>query len=214
MDKDRLVDLLLETATLKRTPRTGWGMRGVAHVESVADHSFGVAFVALALADALAEAGPPMLDLEKVLVMAVLHDLAEVRLTDLPSSALHLIPRAVKSQAESSAMADLLAPLPTAQRWQALWQEFEDRSSPEGRLVRDADKLEMMVQCLRYEQAGSRGLHEFWQSMDRYRWHYALAAELYDRLKAGRPAGVRADVEQREAQDRASPGGDPERGGP
>jgi putative hydrolase of HD superfamily len=185
MNQDKLVDLFLETAALKRTPRTGWAMRGVPHVESVAEHSFGVAFVALALADAL---GDETLNAEKILIMALLHDLAEVRLTDLPASALRLIPGTVKSQAEGSAMADLLAPLPSARRWQALWQEFEEHSSPEGRLVRDADKVEMMVQCLRYEQSGSRGLDEFWQAMDPRRWHYPLCAELYARLKTLRPS--------------------------
>ena len=44
--------------------------------------------------------------------------------------------------------------------------------------MRDADKLEMMVQCLRYEQAGSRGLDEFWATMDRREWHYALCARI------------------------------------
>jgi putative hydrolases of HD superfamily len=193
MDQDALIDLFIETTTLKRLPRTGWGMRGVAHVESVADHSFGVAFMALILAHALNEApaspdaGELSLDVEKVLVMALLHDLAEVRLTDLPSTAVRLIPREVKSQAEASAMADLLAPLPQIAHLRTLWHEFEDQTSPEGRLVRDADKLEMMVQCLRYEQAGSRGLEEFWQAMDHHAWHYGLSAELYARLKALRP---------------------------
>ena len=182
MDQEGLVDLLLETASLKRLPRSGWLLRGVPHVESVADHSFGVAFVALALADL--EGG---LDLAKVLAMALLHDLAEVRLTDLPLSAARLIPEPVKSQAEAAALADLLVPLPGSPRLQALWWEFEDRSSAEGRLVRDADKLEMMVQCLRYEQAGSRGLDEFWRTMDRRQWHYALSADLYARLRAMRP---------------------------
>jgi putative hydrolase of HD superfamily len=190
MANDRLVDLFLEAATLKRMPRTGWLLRGVPHVESVAEHSFGVAFVALALADTLMGTGAPeaeTLDLEKVLVMALLHDLAEVRLTDLPMSAVRLIPAEVKSQAEAGAIADLLAPLPGGGRLQALWQEFEDRDSPEGRLVRDADKLEMMVQCLRYERAGSRGLGEFWQAIDRLEWHYALSGELYAHLRAMRP---------------------------
>ena len=85
-------------------------------------------------------------------------------------------------------MGALLAPLPAADRWQALWQEFEGSTSAEGRLVRDADKLEMMVQCLRYEQAGSRGLDEFWTNTDRRQWHYALCADLYARLKTLRPA--------------------------
>ena len=185
MDPDRLIDLWLEAATLKRMPRTGWAMRGVACVESVAEHSFGTALVALALADALAAEGlAEPLDLEQVLVMALLHDLAEVRLTDLPATAVRLIPPEVKSQAEAAAMAELLAPLPGGGRLAALWQAFEDRSSPEGWLVRDADKLEMMVQCLRYEQAGSRGLDEFWQAMDGHRWHYELSARLYGRLRA------------------------------
>ena len=185
MDHDKLLDLLLQTMTLKRMPRTGWGMRGVPHVESVAEHSFGAALVALALAEAVTgegQGGP--FDLEQVLTMALLHDLGEVRLTDLPVSATRLIPTEVKSQAETAAITDLLAPLPGAGRLAALWQAFEDRSSPEGRLVRDADKLEMMVQCLRYEQAGSRGLDEFWQTMDGHHWHYELSARLYGRLKA------------------------------
>jgi putative hydrolase of HD superfamily len=188
MDHDGLLDLLLETMTLKRTPRTGWGMRGVPHVESVAEHSFGTAFVALALAEAVAadgQGGP--FDVEQVLTMALLHDLAEVRLTDLPVSAVRLIPPEVKGQAEAAAISDLLAPLPAAERLAALWQAFEDSSSPEGRLVRDADKLEMMVQCLRYEQTGCRGLDEFWQAVDGHRWHYDLSARLYHRLRAMRP---------------------------
>ena len=192
MNRDALVDLLLETATLKRMPRSGWQMRGVPHVESVAEHSFGVVFVALALADlieeeARRESRSRNLDLEKVLLMALLHDLAEVRLGDLPVSAQRLIPPEVKSEAEASAVEDMLAPLPTAERWTALWQEFEAQTSPEGRLVRDADKLEMMVQCLRYEQAGSKGLEEYWQATDQREWHFPLCAELYARLRDLRP---------------------------
>jgi putative hydrolase of HD superfamily len=195
MNRDRLVDLLLESTTLKRMPRTGWATRGVPHVESVAEHSFGVAFVTLALADILRSGDDSNggLDLEKVLIMALLHDLAEVRLSDLPASATRLIPGPVKSEAEASAVADLLASLPGAGRLSTLWQEFEDCSSPEGQLVRDADKLEMMIQCLRYEQAGSRGLDEYWQAMDRRQWHNPLCADLYARLRAKRP--VSADRE-------------------
>ncbi len=184
MDLDRLLDLLLEAALLKRVSRSGWALRGVPHVESVAEHSFGVALVALALADAGHSDLESPLDLEQVLIMALLHDLAEVRLTDLPATAARLIPPEVKSRAERAALDELLAPLPDRARLLALWQAFEDRSSPEGRLVRDADKLEMMVQCLRYERAGSRSLDEFWQAMDENGWHYALSAQLYARLRA------------------------------
>jgi putative hydrolase of HD superfamily len=184
MNKDALIDLMVESMTLKWMPRSGWQMRGVPNPESVAEHSFGVAFVALALADALEGEA---LDLEKVLVMALLHDLAEVRLTDLPASAARLLPEGVKRQAEASAIDDLLAPLPMAGRWKALWSEYGDQSSAEGRLVRDADRLELMCQCLQYEQAGSRGLDEFWARMERQPWQYPLCAELYAVLRDRRP---------------------------
>lgn len=193
MDLPAVAELLLESATLKRMPRAGWAMRGVPYGESVAEHSFGVALLALALVDLLragAEAEDAGLDLEKVLIMALLHDLAEARLTDLPASATRLIPEEVKSRAEAQALAGILAPLPGAEHLRVLWQEFEDRTSPEGRLVRDADKLEMMVQCLRYEQAGSRGLDEFWQAIDQHPWHYPLCAELYARVRSLRPAHI------------------------
>jgi putative hydrolase of HD superfamily len=182
---EELVELLLETANLKRIPRAGWLTRGVPDVESVAGHSFGVAIVALAMVDALED---EPLDLEKVLIMALLHDLGEARLTDLPSSAARLIPPKVKAEAEAGAIGALLAPLTGSDRLRALWQEFEDQASPEGRLVRDADKLEMMVQCLRYEQAGSRGLEEFWEAMDRRLWHYELSRNLYTQIRALSPS--------------------------
>jgi putative hydrolase of HD superfamily len=137
------------------------------------------------------------LDLEKVLVMALLHDLAEVRLTDLPASATRLIPESVKSQAERAAVESLLSPLPGARKLAALWQQFEDGSSLEGCLVRDADKLEMMIQCLRYELAGSRGLDEFWAAMDQRQWYYSLSAELYDRLRTLRPRDATRKREER-----------------
>jgi putative hydrolase of HD superfamily len=192
MDPDGMVALFLEAATLKRLPRSGWLTRGIPDAESVAEHSFGVVLVALALADALVAeteraSHGPTIDLERVLAMAVLHDLAEVRLTDLPDSAQRLIPGEVKRRAETAAVEDLLRSLPRSAVWQKLWQEFENEASPEAQLVHDADKLEMMVQCLSYEQAGQRGLEEFWATQDRRSWHYPLSAELYGCLRTMRP---------------------------
>jgi putative hydrolase of HD superfamily len=127
------------------------------------------------------------LDLGKALSMALLHDLAEVRLTDLPTSAVQLLPAGVKSEAEAQAIHDLLALLPSGSRFEELWREFEDHSSPEGRLLRDADKLEMMFQCLFYERTGSRGLDGFWERTDHHQWHYSVCADIYASLKAQRP---------------------------
>jgi putative hydrolase of HD superfamily len=189
MNTNKLVDLVLEVMILKRMPRTGWGTRGVPHVESVAEHTFGVGFLVLALADMLrGRVGSEPVDVEKALTMALLHDLAEARLTDLPTSAVQLLPESAKSQAEAQAVHELLGLLPDGTRLEDLWREFEDASSPEGRLLRDADKLEMMFQCLFYERAGSRGLDDFWERTDHHQWHFSVCADIYRSLKARRPS--------------------------
>ncbi len=188
MTEEELIAFGLELTTLKRVPRSGWLLRGVPHVESVAEHAYGMATLALALCDIINASGAadPPLDEGRVLTIALLHDLAEARLTDLPGPARRLIPEDVKSRAEAAAMTSILAALPSAARLLAAWREFEDESTPEGRLVRDADKLEMMVQCTRYERSGVRGLDEFWAAMDAHVWHYTLSATVYARLKERR----------------------------
>ncbi|MFN7146928.1 MAG: HD domain-containing protein, partial [Myxococcota bacterium] len=68
--------LAREAVLLKEVDRSGWTRIGVPHPESVAAHSWGVALLALLRC-------PPELDRHKLLAMAILHDLAEVRVGDL-----------------------------------------------------------------------------------------------------------------------------------
>jgi putative hydrolase of HD superfamily len=91
----------------------------------------------------------------------------------------------VKHVAEGKALAQLTRDLP-ALDFLALWQEYSERSTPEGRLVHDADKLEMMHQALAYERAGNQNLGEFWQE---YEWHYQVSEEMYAALVTARSAG-------------------------
>ena len=53
-----------------------------------------------------------------------------------------------------------LVPLPGAEDLYALWREYEDASTPEGRLVKALDKLDMALQATIYE-AQSLDLSEF-----------------------------------------------------
>ena len=80
MEPDPLIALLIEATVLKRLPRTGWLLRGVPAAESIADHSFGTAFVVLALADVINASGtlPAPLDAGKALAIAVLEHREQV----------------------------------------------------------------------------------------------------------------------------------------
>lgn len=167
---DRWLDLLLQANTLKTTPRTGWHQRWIAHPEGVAAHCWGTAMIALVLAEMTETMGDSNsarpLDRGRLLSMAILHDLAEAELSDIPQPALRFLPAAAKRAAEARALAALLAGLPVTGTWTALLTDYEEETSMEARLVRDADRLEFLLQAWVYRRAtGNESLAEV---RDRY----------------------------------------------
>jgi 5'-deoxynucleotidase YfbR-like HD superfamily hydrolase len=56
----------------------------------------------------------------------------------------------------------------------------------EGKVARDADKLDMVLQAAAYEKAGRRGLDEFWEGARRHDWHLPDSAALVRRLVEAR----------------------------
>jgi putative hydrolase of HD superfamily len=176
-----LLTLYTRLATLKLLPRIGWLQRGVAHPESIAEHTFGVATLALLIGDAV-----PGMDRGKLLAIALVHDMAETLLGDLPASARRLIGAATKHAAERRAVAELFAALPNCAEYLALWDEYANAGSPEARLVKGLDRIEMLAQALDYERAGNRAMAEFWEHSDtgwgeEFPVLRALASELFER---------------------------------
>lgn len=173
----RVLQLGRRAQLLKRIPRTGWLLRGVAagEAESVADHSYGTSLTALLLAQVV----DVNVDAERLLTITLLHDLAEAALGDWPGPASRFLPSEVKHRAELEVLAHLLEGLPFADKWLALWHEYQTGNSVEGRLAQDADKLDMMLQAASYEAAGRRGLGEFWEGMASQSWHFPESAALF-----------------------------------
>ncbi len=154
----RLLAVLLEANELKTIPRMGWRVRGVTDGESVAEHSYAVALTCMILADRM----DIDVDVEKLLRIALLHDLPEHMLGDIHAPATQVLGEDVKEAAEVRILERLFEGLPERERYVELWKEFADRSSVEGRLVRAVDKLEMFTQAYQYESAGNRMLDDFW----------------------------------------------------
>jgi putative hydrolase of HD superfamily len=183
----QMLDLALQANRLKAMPRAGWMIRGLAHPESVAAHSYGVAFLSLILAQAIDEP----LDRAKLLTVALLHDLPESHVTDIPYPALRFIAPAVKRTAELEALEEILADLPSADEYRELWLDFEDRRTPEGRLVRDADRLERMIQAFVYERStGNHMLQEFWDNTSESTFDYSVSRQLFALLRQRREKEV------------------------
>ncbi len=158
---EHLLDLLCELQALDRVPRSGYVLRGVAEPESVTEHSWHVLFLVWALGRDV-----PGLDVARAVEIALVHDLAELRVGDLPRTAGRYFPEGAKAAAESAAMAEILAPLPEDAR--ALYAEYQAAETLEARLVKACDKLQLMLKVSVYEGWGAQGLAEFWANEDNF----------------------------------------------
>lgn len=173
-----LLTLLRHGNQLKRTPRTGWLMRGVPDVESVADHSFGVAFAALVVQPYIDEP----LDMERLLALAVLHDLPEAITTDIPAPVWRRMPGEHKPALEAGIFEEMISDAPNRESLAALWDELQDNKTAEARLVHEIDKLDMYIQADQYEkQFGNQQLAEFWEKERRF--SFDVIQQLYDTLR-------------------------------
>lgn len=157
-----MISTLLELQRLKRLDRTGWTLRGLAPgAESVAAHSYGVAVAAMLLADEVRARGVAV-DSGRLLQIALLHDWPEARTGDLPRGAAHYYGVEARRAAEHQAFDDIVCSLDAGDRYRSLHQEYEERASTEAKLVKAADVIDLLLQALVFENAGVRGLDEFW----------------------------------------------------
>lgn len=143
-----LFDFFYLVSELKRVPRKGWISKvGIEHPESVADHSYATAIMAMVFSDS------QKLDTEKILKMSLLHDLAESITGDfMPEEIL----KENKKVAEGDAMKEIFSKLPDnlAVQYDKVWQEYIQANTKESILLHEIDKLEMAIQAVKYSSEG------------------------------------------------------------
>jgi putative hydrolase of HD superfamily len=184
---DHLLDLLLELQILDRVPRAGYFLRGVADAESVTEHCWHVLFLVWVLGQEIDE-----VDTFHAVEIALVHDLAELRVGDLPRTASHYFPDGAKNEAETAAMAEILAPLP--ERSRQLYAEYQAAETAEARLVKACDKLQLMIKVNVYESWGSTGLREFWDNPENFPdGGFAPVRELFEALRQRRGERLRRE---------------------
>jgi len=148
----------LEVLGLKEVDRAGWKRSGLTNVESVAAHSWGVAFLAMQIC-------PPELDRLKVIEMAVCHDVAEVRVGDItPHDG---ISSEEKVRVETEAMLSLSKGFPQGERMLELYREYEAGETQEARFLKLCDKLDMAFQSYVYQSRTENSLLNFRKTANR-----------------------------------------------
>jgi len=160
-----IVEFLQRAGKLKRVRRTGWlSWVGIENPESVADHSYRSALIAMCIAD-LKE-----MNAEKLMRMLLLHDVHEAIIGDYDYFAKKQIGEHEVKKRELEAIRKILEVLPEKfkQKYFSLWIEFEEQKTLEAKIARQIDQLEMIFQALEYEKEGysKEKLEIFWKNVE------------------------------------------------
>ncbi|BDA40619.1 HD domain-containing protein 2 [Coccomyxa sp. Obi] len=155
----KAVDFLHLLQNLKVTKRTGWIRCNVKGPESIADHMYRMGMMSLI-------AGDLGVNTDRCIRLSIVHDVAEAIVGDItPNDG---ISKEEKRRLEANAIVriqEMLGPGSAAgEEIKELFEEYEEGQTPEALLVKDFDKLEMILQAQEYEKAQGLNLQEFFES--------------------------------------------------
>ncbi len=139
----RIIQFLNVAEKLKCEMRHSWLSSG--RQESVAEHTWRMSLMVILLAPSMDQP----VNLEKCLKMAILHDLAEAEVGDIPVFETQTVEAKQKKQAlETAAMKKLCDSLqnPMGIELYTLWEEYEAKESYEAKFVNAIDKIEVHLQ--------------------------------------------------------------------
>jgi len=128
--------------------------------ENDAEHAWHLAMMAVVLKDYAKEP----LDLTRVLKMVLIHDIVEIDGGDvfLYDTAAREAQKEVEAQAARRIFG--LLPAPYGEELLSLWEEFEDKKTPDSRFAAALDRLQPMLQNY-YTQGGTWKEHKITKDM-------------------------------------------------
>lgn len=135
MQMQPIVNLLHEIGMLAHTPRSGFSFLGTGK-QSVAEHSYRMTLVAHALASMSKEP----VNIEKLLLMCLWHDLPEARTADHN----YVNKRYVKAD-ENKVIEELKISSPLGDKIAEYLHEYNANKTIEAQIAHDADQLELML---------------------------------------------------------------------
>ncbi|MFW9960458.1 MAG: HD family hydrolase [Candidatus Thorarchaeota archaeon] len=170
-EPEDIIELIKYGISLKRINRMGWSLAGVncIRTESVAEHTMGSVLTSMLVSQYLKEKGT-QLNVEKVITMAVIHDLPEALTSDIPRTANQSLASkisAMKQLLEREAVQEIFSKGDSASKYYiAMWEEFEEGSTLESRIVKGSDIIDMLMHALSLESSGVSPelLHQFFSS--------------------------------------------------
>jgi len=143
---DRDLEFLYEIGAVRLIPRQ-WHRFHMGNVGDLADHHFRVLWLSLIIA----AREKAKVDTEKMMKMALVHDIAESRTGDAD-----YIARQYVIRKENEGIKDMLEDTSLREEFLAVWHEYEQRECLEAKIVKDADNLDVDMELM---EQGSQGHH-------------------------------------------------------
>jgi len=153
-----LIDLFHEVGMLECTPRSGFAFLGSGQ-QSVAEHSFRMTVIAFALAKEIDEA----VDIQRLLLLCLFHDLPEARTGDL-----NYVNKRYVTANEKKVIEDLQQESRLGKEIASCLNEYIENSTIEAKIAHDADQLELMLALKKEKDLGNQAAQD-WLDIARQR---------------------------------------------
>ena len=151
MSTKRDLEFFYEMGCLRFLQRT-WKQFLGPNVQNITEHTFRVMWIALTLAK-----HEGVKNYEKILKMALVHDIAESR-----GAEVNYISRQYVDRHEEMAVSEILKETSLGEEFIEIWHEYEKRECTEAKIIKDADTLDIDLELLEQEATGHR-LKSIWK---------------------------------------------------
>lgn len=185
----RTLSFIKAAESLKNVLRSAHTSSG--RKESTAEHTWRLCLLAISFGDELGK-----IDMAKLLKICIIHDLGEAISGDIPAPKQDEgNSRAVRERRD---LQTLIKELPdnTKSEILALWDEYEQGSSREGRIVKGLDKLETIIQ----HNQGKNAPDFDYQFNLTYGSNHMSAHPLLDNIRAIVDTETQAKIDQQQTQ--------------
>jgi len=180
MSNERDIDFLYEIGSLRNVPR-GWRQHLGFDVASDLEHTYRLIWLAIIISRM-----EKMGDESKIIKMALVHDVAETRTSDLS-----YVQKVYVKADEHKAADDMFAGTIVADYRKTI-EEYESRDSIEAKIVKDADNLDIDLELKEIEELGSK-LPGKWTQNNRklvreQKLYTESAKKLWDEIQTSDPS--------------------------
>ena len=152
MNKE-FIEFQEQVGKVKHLKRTGWVVRQVPNPETVAAHSWRMALMAIYKQKELKKIGA---DVNHVIEMCLLHDIGESVIGDIVpeihQTGSKKISAETKKKTEKEAVC-FLAQKYNFSELETIFNEYENQETLEAKVVKNLDKLDMLLQAYEYQVA-------------------------------------------------------------